>query len=171
MAVFQGFKDGIEYGPIFGCSVCSQYYFKSQVTRLENLSHLPELLNLINLHYTEHLLPHLYHQLDTTWVCYICKAQVSKGNIPALAVDNTLDPTWLKLPGLEQEEHQVVGILDPIFTISGIPCNSGGRGAVSSTVLVPSQTLPDYSSIGAMLDSLHSRTTPYVLRPQVAKVL
>ena len=167
LAALQVFREGVKYGLMFCCSICSQYHFQQRVTSLDKLSHRNDVLQLINHYYTEQLLPHLHVQLDTTWVCHGCKTEAYRGAMPALAMENNLAPTWLRLPELEQEEHEVVGLLNPLFTINDLPCTCGGTGSVSSTLFVPSITPPDSSSAKALLKSLHSRTSPYTLRPQV----
>ena len=164
MAAMKIFKTEARYGPIFSCSICFQHFFKTGVVRLSQLSHLEDLNNMVNLHYTKFTMPHQFKQLDSQWICKDCKDEVAKGRTPCMAGENGLAPTWLPLPELTQEEHEVLAELHPVVTLSGL---RGSREGNTTTLVIPSSGSPNHSSLNNFLDSIHCQISPYVLRRQV----
>ena len=129
------------------------------MVRLSQLTNFPVLKS-----FTGEMLPHLFKQLDSTWCCKACKEGLTRNRCPSLAEVNGLAPTWLQLPELELEEHQALSNKKcPMYTLS----NLAGLGGRESVLLVPTSVQPDSTNLQMMLDSVHCRTSQYVLRPQV----
>lgn len=153
------FKDRVQYGPVYCCCVCCQAHFRPRVVPLSQLSNLPHLQS-----FTAVKLPHLFQHLDSAWCCKSCMGSLAKNATPALAEVNALAPTWLQCPDLEQEEHQLMSNKKcPMITLSNLA--SYQRREV--VLLVPTTGSPDSTNLQRMLDSVHHRTTPYILRPKV----
>ena len=156
-----------KYGPIFACCVCGQHNFRA---RVQELGSVPQALARVNTYYTEEQQPHLYRQLGKLWVCTPCRKAVARGTLPALAVENGLAPTWLSLPDLGVEEHQLVALEYPLYTLHNVTRGLMDSKATSRTLFLPN-TSPDNSSLPSLLCSLHCRTKPPVLRPEVLETV
>ena len=165
-AALQAYQASVMGGPLFGCAICCQHFYQSAMVRLEQVADMPCLKDngLLNMYFTHHLMAHQLRQLDSFWCCRFCKEDMAKGSVPSLAQENGLSPTWLQLPELVQEEHEATSLMFPVVTVSSLSCRGGGREA---RLLVPSSKPINSSSLGAMLTSVHSRSTPYTLRCKV----
>ena len=170
-AALQTYRNEVQHGPIFGCSICHQHHYKSGVVHLDQVYHHLEqhnLEHLVNRYYTDHLLTHQLHQLGRLWCCKGCRNKVARGATPAVATENMLSVTWLHQPDLSQAEHQAVSQHHPLLTLSVLPSTLSDRETVLVVPTFPAdEVASNCTKLKSFLDLVHCKTGPYTLRPQV----
>ena len=154
-------KASVRHGPIFGCIVCMRACFLSDVEEVEKVK-TAQLVRFLD---PVFLLRHksLFHQLGRNWICKVCKASITAGNMPKLASMNSLKPTWAFqlsspwdiIPKLTPLEKEVLALKQIFCQVEGLRVGVLGVGGPEKTLFLlsadPEQEfqLPDIVALHA----------------------
>ncbi|XP_072562264.1 uncharacterized protein [Paramormyrops kingsleyae] len=151
--VIEQFRDKINTGPVYICSVCHRMLFKHQVVICRKDQYLRKSQTVALLALQCITDTYLHKCIDTCsdncsslmgptsslWICHTCHRKILDGKMPAESVGNSLavDPVPPELQCLNSLEQHLIGIHIPFMRIVSLP--KGGQNGVHGPVTcVPS---------------------------------
>ncbi|XP_072572246.1 uncharacterized protein [Paramormyrops kingsleyae] len=155
--VIEQFREKINTGPVYICSVCHRMLFKHQVVicRKDEYWRKSEGIALVASRCITDTYLHkcvdacsencsdLRGPAGSLWICYTCHRKILDGRIPAESVTNNLalQPVPTELQCLNSLEQHLIGMHIPFMRIVSLP--KGGQNGVHGPVTCVPSSVPN----------------------------